>query len=183
MTPTRRRQFVATLVAASIGASAACEREHRRFRDTREERPAAQTVTLTPLHAGGRAAGPGGISPFRANAYGLSEGKRLYSAFNCSGCHALSGGGGMGPALSDDKWIYGFEPDQIYSTIAQGRPNGMPAFGGVIPEQQVWQLVAYIESLTAATPRDAATGRADDLSAARPETRKPRVDARQTGHY
>ena len=30
----------------------------------------------------------------------------------------------------DDKWIYGYEPEQIFATISQGRPNGMPAFGG-----------------------------------------------------
>ena len=27
----------------------------------------------------------------------------------------------------DDKWIYGSRPEQIYSDIVQGRPNGMPS--------------------------------------------------------
>ncbi len=45
----------------------------------------------------------------------------------------------------DDKWIYGAHPAQIYSSIVQGRPNGMPAFADRVPEQQVWQLVAYVQ--------------------------------------
>jgi cytochrome c oxidase cbb3-type subunit 3 len=142
----------------------------------------ADTLRLTSFRAGGSSPPPDVGSPYRYNAPGISEGKRLYSAYNCAGCHALGGGGGMGPALSDDKWIYGHEPRQIYASIVQGRPNGMPAWGDRIPAQQVWQLVAYIESMTADTPRDAAPGRADDLSARVPETRAPRVESRQTGH-
>ena len=84
--------------------------------------------------------------------------------------------------MSDDQWIYGFGPEQIYSTIVQGRPDGMPSFKAKLSEQQIWQLVAYIESLSAATPRDAATGRPDDLSAALPELRAERLTGRQTGH-
>ena len=69
-------------------------------------------------------------NPYENNAYAISEGKRC-SAVNCAGCHA-NGGGGMGPPLMDDKWIYGSEPENIYATIVQGRPNGMPSFGGKI---------------------------------------------------
>ena len=29
----------------------------------------------------------------------------------------------------DAEWIYGSHPEQIYSDIVQGRPNGMPSFG------------------------------------------------------
>src|ERR1044071_3848683 len=43
------------------------------------------------------------------NAYAIAEGKRLYTQLNCVGCHA-NGGGGMGPPLMDDKWIYGSAP-------------------------------------------------------------------------
>ena len=82
----------------------------------------------------------------------------------------------------DGKWIYGNEPDQIYSTIAQGRPDGMPSFGARVPDQQIWQLVAYVQSLGADVPRDAAPSRDDDLSARQPELRLERMPPRQTGH-
>ena len=68
--------------------------------------------------------------------------------FNCVGCHANNGAGGMGPSLSDKIWIYGNKPAQIYMTLVQGRPNGMPAFGQVLPEQTLWELVAYVQSIS-----------------------------------
>jgi cytochrome c oxidase cbb3-type subunit 3 len=120
-------------------------------------------------------------SPYEGNAYGLSEGKRLYSAFNCNGCHQ-NGGGGIGPALSDDRWIYGASPDQIYSTIVEGRPNGMPAFGGRVPDQQVWQIVGFVQALSGNVPKDAAPARNDDMSTNKPELRVERQAPRQTGH-
>jgi cytochrome c oxidase cbb3-type subunit 3 len=78
--------------------------------------------------------------------HAINEGKRLYSWFNCVGCHA-NGGGGMGPPLIDATWIYGSTPANIYSSIMEGRPNGMPAFYGKIPEQEAWKIVAYVRSL------------------------------------
>jgi cytochrome c oxidase cbb3-type subunit 3 len=53
----------------------------------------------------------------------------------------------MGPSLRDAVWIYGGDDAHIYASIAQGRANGMPTWGAKIPEQEIWQLVAYIKSL------------------------------------
>ena len=44
--------------------------------------------------------------------------------------------------------IYGREPENIYLTILQGRPKGMPAWGGMLPDQVIWDLVAYIRSIS-----------------------------------
>ena len=41
----------------------------------------------------------------------------------------------------DEEWIYGSEPEQIFATIAEGRPNGMPAWKYTLSTQQIWQLV------------------------------------------
>src|SRR5205809_5945187 len=57
---------------------------------------------------------------FRSNAYALGEGQRLYKQMNCVGCH-FHGGGGIGPALMDDEWIYGSDPAQIFTTIVEGK--------------------------------------------------------------
>ena len=59
----------------------------------------------------------------------IAAGRQLYSAMNCVGCHA-NGGGGMGPPLMDDEWIYGSSLEHIFSSIREGRPNGMPSFRG-----------------------------------------------------
>jgi len=85
--------------------------------------------------------------PYYDNADAVAQGMRLYKQFNCSGCH-FNGGGGIGPALMDDAWIYGGRLDQIYATIYQGRPNGMPAWGGKIPDPQIWQIAAYVRSMS-----------------------------------
>jgi cytochrome c oxidase cbb3-type subunit 3 len=58
----------------------------------------------------------------------------------------------------------------------------MPAFGGRVPDQQVWQLVAYVQSLSGQTPQDASPGRDDDMSEKKPEMRKERERPKQTGH-
>jgi cytochrome c oxidase cbb3-type subunit 3 len=138
-----------------------CEREQRRFHE-----PAGDATTLTTPLTEIRAGGAGVVtprqSPYDDNAFALNEGQRLYEWFNCSGCHA-HGGGALGPALMDDVWIYGGEPEQIYSTIVQGRPNGMPAFGARIPSQQVWQLVAYVRSLSGQLPKAASPNRPDAM--------------------
>ena len=59
-----------------------------------------------------------------------------------------NGGGGMGPALSKRTFTYGSAPANIYLTIVQGRPNGMPAWGSVLPSGIVWDLVAYVRSIS-----------------------------------
>lgn len=105
---------------------------------------------------------------YEINAYHLAEGKRLYIAFNCVGCHA-HGGGGMGPPLMDEPWLYGHEPLAIYHSIADGRPNGMPAFRDKVPAYQMWQMVAYVRSMSGWVRRDAAPGRSDDMKVSPPE--------------
>src|SRR5213593_4313964 len=77
----------------------------------------------------------------------MGEGRQLFVRFNCSGCHGGRAGGGMGPSLSDADWLYGDAEAQIFSSIAEGRAHGMPAWGTRLNEDQVWKLVAYVKSL------------------------------------
>jgi cytochrome c oxidase cbb3-type subunit 3 len=81
------------------------------------------------------------------NADAVGMGKRVFQQYNCSGCHS-NGGGGMGPDLMDNQWIYGGRLEQIHQTLVEGRPNGMPAWGGKIPDEQLWDLAAYVRSLS-----------------------------------
>lgn len=76
----------------------------------------------------------------------IEAGRQLYTAMNCVGCHS-HGGGGMGPALMDDRWIYGSSIEHIFSSIREGRPNGMPSFRGRLPDEQIWQISAFVRSL------------------------------------
>ena len=156
---------VAFLSLALVG----CERENRRFK---ENPSAPDVVKLTSLQPGPSLVVDKVKAPYDYNAYAISEGKILFNQFNCSGCHA-HGGGGMGPPLMDSDWIYGSEPANIFSTIAEGRPNGMPAFRERLSNDQIWRLVSYVRSMSGLLSKDAEPGR-DDAMAYRPsEQRTP----------
>jgi cytochrome c oxidase cbb3-type subunit III len=154
------RIVVLALVAAACLAG--CERERRDFNTPPPGNVALKSLRMSDITPGVADPAPPPGSPLEENAYALSEGKRLFHWYNCNGCHA-DGGGGMGPALMDDVWIYGSEPANVFATIVQGRPNGMPSFGGRIPEKEVWELVAYVRSLSGQAKKTNATGRDDTI--------------------
>ena len=164
-----------------ITTVAACERESRSFHEHQVVAARSEPATQTPLTVGGPMPATGTTSPFQANAWGISEGKRLFAAYNCSGCHA-NGGGGIGPPLMDDQWIYGYEPRNIYDTIVEGRPNGMPSFRNKIPDYQVWQLVAFVQAMSAQVPIGAAPGRDEHMQVRPAEPITPFKGRKQTGH-
>jgi cytochrome c oxidase cbb3-type subunit 3 len=157
---------------AALAALAGCQREARNFE------PPTKSVTLPPVRIS--AIQPGAIGTnttlerkYEDNAYALSEGKRLFGWYNCNGCHA-NGGGDKGPALMDNVWVYGSDPANIYATIVEGRPNGMPSFGGHIPDNEVWELVAYVRSLSGLASSGAAPNRADEMHVKEPESQADR---------
>lgn len=162
-----RAIFFFLIAAFSFG----CEREERGFRVQTPDANRINSKQLTTLQPGEISPTPVMENEYEKNAFAMSEGKRLYSQMNCVGCHA-HGGGGMGPALMDDKWIYGSQPEQIFATIVEGRPNGMPAFHGKLPDYQVWQLAAYVRSLSGNASKNAAPGREDDMQIKEPENTK-----------
>lgn len=100
---------------------------------------------------------PGGIStqppiknPVGNDPAAPQRGMRYFTAFNCVGCHAPNGGGGIGPALSNRFFKYGSAPADLFLTITQGRPNGMPSWGGILPDSVIWDLVAYVTQISQA---------------------------------
>jgi cytochrome c oxidase cbb3-type subunit III len=162
------------LIAFVVLSIVACEREARRFDDD----PASPVVAkLSPLQPGPTVAVSRVRGPYTYNAYGLSEGKILFNQFNCSGCHA-HGGGGMGPPLMDDEWIYGSEPQNIFATIADGRPNGMPSFRERLSNDQIWRLVGYVQSMGGLLSKDAEPTRDDGMSYRPSEQRTPTAKPR-----
>jgi cytochrome c oxidase cbb3-type subunit 3 len=166
----------------AVGLTAACEREARRYQELPASANRETAVRVGQLEPGMPQMNAPVKSPYQNNAWGMGEGKRLFAAYNCAPCHGVNGGGAIGPALIDDKWIYGASPDQIYATISQGRPDGMPSFGGHIPTQQIWQLVAYVESMSGQVKATSAPSRNDDQMAALPESRQSTQVPVQTGH-
>jgi cytochrome c oxidase cbb3-type subunit 3 len=107
-------------------------------------------VPVTTLAPGGINARPTIKTPPIDDSAAAQRGLQAFNALNCVGCHMANGGGGMGPALSNNFFIYGSEPENIYLSIAQGRPNGMPVWGSMLPDPVIWDLVAYITSISKA---------------------------------
>ena len=146
-----------------------CHSEQRDLHPDPAASATASGVVVSELRPGGA---PSNIAATVAgdqdNAYAMNEGKRLYQSYNCSGCHA-HGGGAIGPALMDDAWIYGSEPANVFATIVEGRPNGMPSFRGKVPDFQVSQLVAYVRSMSGLTSQVAAPSRNDTMHVKAPE--------------
>ena len=141
-----------------------CQREHRDIRPS----PArlaifSDAARESPLRPGGPVQPqPQVTNPYNSSAYDISEGQRLFDWYNCSGCHS-HGGGGIGPPLIKTEWIYGGEPENLFDTIVKGRPNGMPSWGGRIPEYQIWQIIAFVRSMNGTQPRSATAARTDAI--------------------
>lgn len=163
----------ASLLVLAVGGLtlAACDREEHHSRS----KPIGETV------AAGQSPDtifPGGSQPapldaraklYDNNANAIAQGQQLYSQMNCVGCHA-HGGGGMGPALMDNEWRYGGRIDQIAATIAEGRPNGMPAWKGKLTADQIWDLAAYVRTLSGLPSKDSVSSRSESMSTGTPQT-------------
>ena len=169
----RFRASLLVLGAAAL-TLAACDREEHHSR----AKPLGETV---PAGESPPTIFPGSSSPpaldmraglYDNNANAIAKGQELYLQMNCVGCHS-HGGGGMGPPLMDDEWRYGGRIDQVATTIAEGRPNGMPAWRGKLTEDQIWYLAAYVRSLSGLPSKDAVSSRSESMSAGTPQTLTP----------
>ncbi len=88
-------------------------------------------------------------NPREGDRRALAEGSALFVAYNCADCHGSEGSGAMGPSLQDGRWHFGGSAGEVYESIAEGRPDGMPAWGGRLPPSQIWALVTYVRTLSA----------------------------------
>jgi cytochrome c oxidase cbb3-type subunit 3 len=86
-------------------------------------------------------------NPYEGNAEALAIGAKLYVSYNCIDCHGADGSGAMAPAFIDGRWHFGGSAAEVYESIYQGRPDGMPAWGGLIDAASIWRLVTYVRSL------------------------------------
>jgi len=122
-------------------------------------------------------------NPYEGDAVAVADGKTLFSAMNCVYCHGAAASGLIGPPLNSHGWRYGGAPSQIYNSIHDGRPQGMPAWGKSLPPDQIWKLVAYVESLGGALPP--ATARMSGLGGSESSTTGPQAadeDPADTAH-
>jgi cytochrome c oxidase cbb3-type subunit 3 len=88
---------------------------------------------------------------------------------NCSQCHGSGAAGAVGyPNLLDDDWLWGGMVEDIAYTVRHGirneddpdaRFSQMPAFGDILPKEDIATLVAHVRTLpTGADPLAGAGG-------------------------
>jgi hypothetical protein len=86
-------------------------------------------------------------NPYEGDKRAIEVGGQLFIGYNCMDCHGAEGSGAMGPSFQDGRWHFGGSPGEVFESIYQGRPDGMPAWGGRISNDQIWMLTAYLRSL------------------------------------
>ncbi|MEM6532108.1 MAG: cbb3-type cytochrome c oxidase N-terminal domain-containing protein [Myxococcota bacterium] len=78
----------------------------------------------------------------------LDDGRKVYVA-NCQACHGPTGGGLIGPNLTDNYWLHGDGTLMgIYGTVAEGvLDKGMPAWNRVLAPKDLESVVAYVGTM------------------------------------
>lgn len=86
------------------------------------------------------------LSPL-TNEASIANGQKIFTT-NCSPCHAMDGGGGIGPNMTDNYWIHGNQFQQILKVITDGVPaKGMIPWKGVLKPLQIQEVGSYILTL------------------------------------
>ncbi len=147
-------RLIAMICLGSAGLLAACSQPGQGARPTP---PAMAVSDIGSIPLGNPPGEPGSPAqairnPYEGDAEAIARGKALFGAMNCVYCHGAEGSGLIGPALNGHGWRYGGTPAEIFNSIHDGRPKGMPAWGRRLPPQEIWRLTAYIESLGGALP-------------------------------
>ena len=130
------------LAAAALLAATACNGD----REAGVRRPAPGNDVGDRIVAGGAAPPADALSAARPANLDPDDGAKLFGAMNCDGCHGGGAIGWVGPSLVDGRWRYGGSDEEIFNSIFYGRPEGMPAYGGVTGTDGAWLLVAYIKA-------------------------------------
>jgi cytochrome c oxidase cbb3-type subunit 3 len=77
----------------------------------------------------------------------VEAGQKVFLA-NCVACHEKKGQGKIGPNLTDNVWLHGGDPAQIWKTIREGVPaKGMPPWGPALGRLGVTQAAAFVLSI------------------------------------
>ncbi|MCI5109114.1 MAG: cytochrome-c oxidase, cbb3-type subunit III [Marivita sp.] len=97
------------------------------------------------------------------NQYAQNAGAAVFRTW-CAQCHGSGAAGAKGyPNLLDDDWLWGGDIEAIHTTITHGirneedpdaRWSQMPAFGDMLAEEEISQVVNYVMSLSG-EPQDA----------------------------
>ena len=82
----------------------------------------------------------------------LEAGEELFTG-NCAACHAMDGGGGVGPNLTDEYWLHGGDIKSVFTVVKYGVvEKGMIPWQDQLSPEQMQQVSSYILSLQGTSP-------------------------------
>jgi putative heme-binding domain-containing protein len=97
-------------------------------------------------------------NPFEGNAEAIRTGMGVFRV-RCADCHGIDARGVRGPDLTQ-VWASGRTDEGLFKTIKDGVPGTeMPAQTRIL-DHEVWQVLAYLRTLSAAAPGDPPRGNA-----------------------
>ena len=107
--------------------------------------PRSSVHAGTQAPAAGPAGAPGQAGPAQGGGRGgANPATALYSE-HCASCHGTDLAGGRAPSLFNEQWLATMADTRLTASIRNGVANtGMPAFGSLLTDDQIWQLVQYI---------------------------------------
>ncbi|MGB3543831.1 cbb3-type cytochrome c oxidase N-terminal domain-containing protein [Rubrivirga sp.] len=98
---------------------------------------------------------PGALREYAGDAEMAQAGVVHFAAI-CAACHGDNGEGTIGPNLTDEFWIHGADPEQLWTSISEGFPaQGMPPMSAQLGEQERAEVLAYVVSLQGTDPPNA----------------------------
>jgi mono/diheme cytochrome c family protein len=109
-------------------------------------------------------------NPYTDDAEAITAGKKLFLSYSCNGCHGGTGGGGMGPPLSNEVWVYGSDDDTLFRLVAYGSDElqhkgysrksregvvgPMPPQGEIIDsDDELWKILAFVRTVYKGDPK------------------------------
>jgi cytochrome c oxidase cbb3-type subunit 2 len=92
------------------------------------------------------AVAPEAKNPYEGNRAAEEEGEKIFEE-NCRSCHGEHGAGGFGPKLAVKSHKFGNTDADLFATVSQGRPGGMPAFLSQLGKDRIWKVITYIRHL------------------------------------
>jgi cytochrome c oxidase cbb3-type subunit 3 len=82
----------------------------------------------------------------------MAKGKEIFAG-RCVPCHGDRGQGIVGPNLTDDFWLHGGRPSEIYHTITEGVPEkGMVPWKTQLSPEEIAAVTAYVGTLHGTNP-------------------------------
>lgn len=158
------KTMIPMVVLVIAGTGVACAEE------TAPPAPGPQkSAVVTPLERVQSTAKGQLKNPYTGDADAIKEGRTMFLSYSCNGCHGGTGGGGMGPPVNNEVWVYGSDDDTLFRLVTLGSDElqkqgyfrkgmetvvaPMPPVGQLVDsDEHLWKIIAFIRSVYTGDP-------------------------------